>query len=97
MRFSTITANQLRSFLIVDLRPVESNELGVLGGETPPDSPHDPGNGLVPFHHGSFDDLPSSHSSTTSMDSQELFFDALEVAHDAYLTNEEARLTCYLH
>ncbi len=62
----------------------------------------DLGFGNAPNHHGSFDELPSTTSSITSfdyqgsvssataMESQEIFFDALEEAPVAYLDPEEA-------
>jgi hypothetical protein len=94
MRFSTNATSRLSSIPIVNLRPNESDELEALGGETPSVSPLDLGNGFYPLRHGSFEGYPSFNSSNIVVDSQDIFFDALEEAENAYLTNEEA--TTYL-
>jgi hypothetical protein len=51
MKFSTTAVSQLHPLPIVDLRSIESIELDVCGGKTPPVSPHDLGNGITPFYH----------------------------------------------
>jgi hypothetical protein len=88
MKISTTALNNLRSRSNINLRTSECNDVSTLGGETRPLSPHDLGFGNAPNHHGSFEGYQGSVSSATAMDSQEIFFDALEEAPVAYLDPE---------
>jgi hypothetical protein len=90
MNFHNAITYYLDYFHSADLRPVE-----IAGGETweedsATESSLDLGSESTPDQHGSFEWLPSTTSSITSTESQDVLIDALENAQAARLTQEEA-------
>jgi hypothetical protein len=52
--------------------------------------PLDPNSGTSESKHGSFEGLPTFSSDASALDDQDKFYDAIQNAPDAHLTNDEA-------
>jgi hypothetical protein len=90
MKFIASAINKLDSYLPVQRRIYPSYRLAALAEENKAVSPLDPGHETATVSHGSFDELPSPTCTITPVDPQDIFYDAIDQAEHAYLTNEEA-------